>query len=276
MNIPVPPVGSGPPGNTPYGYAPSIDPGNTNTVYYSTENQGFFQSLDNGNTWARVTDLPFGSIQHINFGAGNIYAGTFGCGVWQEAKGTATSTPIVSATPTKTSSPFVSPTATRTDTASTTNSPTYTYTITITLTNTATQTDTPVPPGSTLTITPTFTQMPAALPTATCTQQPTGTFGIGPMKPYPNPINPDVTDTLNILLNLTGAVTDKITLNIYTAAFRLVRHKVFDGEDAAGGILAYDCSNLKGLAAGTYYYAVIAEKAGAKAVSADGVLVILR
>jgi hypothetical protein len=276
MNIPAPAVEGAPQGYTPYGFAPCIDPGNTNTVYYDTENQGFFQSQDNGNTWARVTDLPFGSIQHVNFGTGNIYVGCFGGGVWQKAEGTATSTPIVSATPTKTSSPNVSPTATRTYTASATSSATCTNTMTITLTNTATQTDTPVPPGSTLTITPTFTQMPASLPTGTCTQQPSGTFGIGPIKLYPNPINPDVTDDLNILLNLTGPVPDKITVNIYTAAFRLVRHKVFDAADSAGGMLAYDCSDLKGLASGTYYYAVIAEKAGAKSVSAVDVLVILK
>ncbi len=291
MNIPVPPVGSAPQGNTPYGYAPSIDPGNTNTVYYSTENQGFFQSLDNGNTWARVTDLPFGSIQHINFGAGNIYVGTFGCGVWQKAFGTATSTPVVSPTPTKTSTPIISPTQTRTDTASVTNSPTFTYTMTITQTNTPTQTDTPVPPGSTMTITPTLsatctmlsatpteTNTPTPVPaiTSSPTSEPAGPLKIGPIRLYPNPINPDATDNLNITLSLTGAVPDKITVYIYTAGFRLVRHKVFGSADFAGGILAYNCNDLKGLAAGTYYYNVIAEKAGEKSTSAADVLVILR
>ncbi len=203
MTIPVPTL-YGIPNHTPYGYAPSIDPSNPTTVYYGTENQGFFESTDDGSTWARVTGIPFSSIQHVNFGNNAAYVGTFGGGVWMQANGapaatstpsptpspttvnsptvtrtntatatsTATLTATNSATPTPTSTPTTTSTPTATNSASATSSPTPTPTLTRTMTLTATPTIT-----STATATPTLTLTPLTpLPTFTPTQTPTATL----------------------------------------------------------------------------------------------------
>ncbi len=181
MNIPVPPVQNGPTGNTPYGYAPSIDPSNPLHVYYGTENQGMFETMDGGNTWARVTDLPFGSIQHVNFGNGSYYAGTFGGGVWKKAStaSTATATPT-SPLLTHTVTSTLTPTLTRTQTFTVTPTSTPTASLTLTRTRTATftftVTDTPtITPTLTVTYSPTLTLTPTVTPTFTPTHPPTQT-----------------------------------------------------------------------------------------------------
>lgn len=185
MAIPVPAVGSGPLGNTPYGYAPSIDPGNTLTAYYGTENQGFFKTLDGGATWARVTDLPFSSIQHVNFGAGNVYVGTFGGGVWKQPwnpAATATPSPSPAAgSPSATGSP----TATRTATSSATRSPTATLTLTLSAIASLSSTASPsltssadpsqTPPSGSATVSPTVTATFSTSPTPSATPSPSAT-----------------------------------------------------------------------------------------------------
>jgi hypothetical protein len=158
-----------PPGHTPYGYAPSIGPSNPTTVYYGTENQGFFESTDEGNTWARVTTLPFSSIQHVTFGNNATYVGTFGGGVWKMANSSsATSTP--SSTPSATpSGPTPTPTSTATRTTTSTTTTTATYSATASLTPTASPTLTP-----TATITLTSTHTATSTPSSTPSNTPSG------------------------------------------------------------------------------------------------------
>jgi hypothetical protein len=172
-----------PPGHTPYGYAPSIDPSNPTTVYYGTENQGFFETTDNGNTWARVTTLPFSSIQHVNFGNNAMYVGTFGGGIWMQANGapTATATPTATSgvsTPTPTVTVSFTTTKSPTPTPSLTSTPTVTDTMTFSATPTATSSKTSTSTfTSTPTATPTVTLTPITpLPTSTPTPSPTTTF----------------------------------------------------------------------------------------------------
>jgi hypothetical protein len=125
-----------PVGHTPYGFAPSINPTTPSTVYYGTENQGFFETTNAGTSWARVTGLPFASIQHVTFGTNATYVTTFGGGVWMQAvnaaatgtvsptstwtpaSGIATATSSASPTPTLSPSPIGSATASPTATPS--------------------------------------------------------------------------------------------------------------------------------------------------------------
>jgi len=115
--------------------------------------------------------------------------------------------------------------------------------------------------------------------TNTPTTAPAGVLTIGPVKPYPNPINP-AKWPLKIAVNITPGDEDNITLKIYTAAYRLIREEIFDGtevEQVAGGIiLTCDSSELNGLSSGTYYYVVIAEKGGVKAKSRIDKIIILK
>ena len=190
MAIPVTLYGTA--GYTPYGWAPSIDPSNPTTVYYGTENQGFFESTDDGNTWARVTTLPFSSIQHVTFGNNATYVGTFGGGVWKLANNSAT-TATPTSTPTNTpSGPTNTPTRTATGspTNTATGSPTSTVTKTPTFsptsspTNspsfTATSTTSPTPAGPTSTPTSSATCSPTKTPSATATLTSTTTPTLSP------------------------------------------------------------------------------------------------
>jgi|GEM_PF-1126638 len=175
-----------PPGHTPYGYAPSIDPTNPNTVYYGTENQGFFQSTDDGNTWARVTTLPFSSIQHVNFGNNAMYVGTFGGGVWTQPNG---ATPTVTSTATplgSTSTPTKTPTATSTFTSTATSTATSTYTATASPTTSKTFTPTNSPTASS-----------TATPTCTATLTPTATTLASTSTPTPSPTTSKTFTTTN-------------------------------------------------------------------------------
>ncbi len=186
-----------PPGHTPYGYAPSINPSFPTTVYYGTENQGFFETTDDGNTWARVTTLPFSSIQHVSFGNNAMYVGTFGGGVWTQPNGatptvTSTFTPLAS-----TSTPTKTPTATSTftSTATSTSTPTYTATRTVTSTNTPTVSPTATP-------TATATASPTASPTTTPSSTSTATSTV-----TQTPITPIPTSTPTLTLTATLSPT---------------------------------------------------------------------
>jgi hypothetical protein len=189
MNMPV--------GHTPYGFAPSIDPGNTSTVYYSTENQGIFKTVDGGATWARVTGLPFVSTQRVTFDTGATYVTTFGGGVWMEAAG---NTPVN--TPSKTATPVSSVTATPTKSA------TRTYTATQTPSATDTQTQTPLTP-------PTATSTDTGSPTQTVTVNPLWTF----------------TDTATVTPAYTGTQTSTDTA-VTTATFTQTQTPTFTGTAA--------------------------------------------
>ncbi len=182
-----------PVGHTPYGFAPSIDPGNTNNVYFSTENQGLFKSPDSGLTWARVTGIPFASIQRMKFDTNFTYVTTFGGGVWKEAVGTPAATPVQTQTNTSTftatRTPVNTPTFTQTKTITATTTPaiTQTFTCTLTITETASVTGTP---------TVTDTVNPAWTVTDTPTQSPTFT------------ISDTFTQTSTVVLTLTFTASE--------------------------------------------------------------------
>jgi len=144
-----------------------------------------------------------------------------------------------------------------------------TWTLTATPTLTATQTvflSTTSTPTMTMTCTP--TPMPAAL-------------AIGPVKPYPNPYNPNTGMPLKFAVNVTTGDIDNLTLRIYTASYRLIRQQVFQGADiqeVSDGliVLQYDSSFLTSLSAGSYYYIVTAQKGGTKVRSKGDAIIILK
>jgi len=202
---------------------------------------------------------------------------TFTITVTPTSTATVSATPAISATctitasSTQTGTPSAALSGTPTPTPSVTMTQTanisMTFTMTPTLTPTITQTNTPVPPGSTMTNTPTL--------------PPAGPPAIGPIVPYPNPINPVITP-LKIMVNVTPNNIDSITLRIYTASYRLVREETFEGTgqnvaQAAGGVvLTCGMNTLGGLSSGTYYYIVTAQKGGVKARSKADTVIILK
>jgi hypothetical protein len=199
-----------PPGHTPYGYAPSIDPSNPTTVYYGTESQGFFESTDDGNSWARVTGLPFSSIQHVNFGNNTAYVGTFGGGVWELSTGGApTNTATNTATNTTTN------TSTNTATATTTNTATNTATQTTAFTNTDTQTPTQTS-SNTATSTSTDTATNTATQTSTDTSTDTATI-TGTIPPTDTPTNTATTTSTNTATNTATVTSTSTSTNTATS-----------------------------------------------------------
>src|SRR5208337_1838053 len=106
-------------------------------------------------------------------------------------------------------------------------------------------------------------QMPTVAVTMTpeATVEPTGVV-IGPIMPYPNPLNPIIWP-LKIAVQITPSDIDSITLKIYTMAYRLIKEQIFEGTEVQkigdGVILTYDGDNLRDLSEGAYYYVVIAE-----------------
>lgn len=202
-----------PPGHTPYGYAPSIDPNNPNTVYYGTENQGYFKSADDGNTWNRMTTVPFSSIQHVNFGNNAMYVGSFGGGVWMLPNTTSTPTPTAT-----TGAPTSTPTQTTTKTF--TGTPTFTPSLTPTNTATFTATFTPTNTMTTsstftlsITSTPTNSATPTLTPTDTMT--PTQSFTPTPSKTPTQTLSPTnsatITDTFTATNSETSSFTSTLT-----------------------------------------------------------------
>jgi len=152
-----------------------------------------------------------------------------------------------------------------TETMTITATPTWTATPTLTATQTVFLSTTSTP---TMTMTCTPTPMPAAL-------------AIGPVKPYPNPYNPDTGMPLKFAVNVTTGGIDNLTLRIYTASYRLIRRQVFQGADiqeVSDGliVLKYDSSYLTALGAGSYYYIVTAQKGGTKVRSKGDAIIILK
>ena len=192
---------------------------------------------------------------------------------------TNTATPTLTNTPINTSTNTVTLSATETNTPTLTQTSTKTwtatYTQTVTLTNTLTASATYTVPGATLTATniiETITQTPTTVAT--------GALTIGPVKPYPNPINPFITQYLKIAVDITPTDIDSITLKIYTVSYRLIREEIFEGTAAQviaeSGILEYNSSNLEELSDGTYYFVVIVKKGGETAVSKIDTIIILK
>ncbi len=165
-------------------------------------------------------------------------------------------------------------------TATVTMTNTVTMIETVTVTNTVTVAVTATATMTTITIATTgVTDTSTPTPVVAATMEQTGTLTIGNIKPYPNPINP-VIESLKIAVNVMPNDIDKITLRIYTVAYRLIREKTIDGTEMEkvgdGIILQYDRSNFIDFSAGTYYYVVIAEKGGLKARSKVDKIIILK
>jgi hypothetical protein len=162
----------------------------------------------------------------------------------------ATVTPTATFTRTSTPQPTASASATST------SSPTPSLTPTATSIPTETQTETPTPTDTltpTASATPTFTNTGTITLTATATEQP------GNDKPviYPNPS--DGTQPVNIHIpGRTG--TSDVTVQIFTVAFRLVQHQVFE-QVPLGTDIHVELKDKWGhpLASGLYYVVVNAE-----------------
>jgi photosystem II stability/assembly factor-like uncharacterized protein len=289
MNMPV--------GATPYGYAPSIDPGNTNTVYFGTENQGYFKTTDGGSTWARETGVPFSSIQRLTFAPNAVYVCTFGGGVWVQPSGAPVPTPSQT---TQAASPTFTPAASHTDTPSFTVTRTSTQTFTLTetgtdtpnysptMTPTITETITGTPP--TITVSPSFTGTPAATftftaqaPGITPTITPTtgisigNEFAVGDPMLYPNPYNPDKGD-LNIRIRVSG-YAKTISVRIYTMAFRRIIETTTaqTGTGDVTAVIPAASGMLSKLASGLYYLIVRGtDTSGKEAESKPVEMIILK
>ncbi len=306
MNMPV--------GHTPYGFAPSIDPGNTNNVYYSTENQGLFKSANNGATWARETGIPFASIQRVTFDTSGIYVTTFGGGVWKQPLIAPTQTQTQTATvPAITATQSKTVTATKTATSTSTNSVTSTLVLTSTSTATitetptisetvnqlwsatvtATQTETFTPPATptaaqTFTITGTITGTPWFTSTATSTEMPqiiltatavytvTVGFEIVDVNIYPNPVMSS-SGGFKLKLDCEGKPVS-IRMKIYSAAFRLIEDLSWPAGAISGN---YEVNSpqdaMKKCSNGIYYYTVtVSDAGGRQSKSRIKILIILR
>jgi len=93
---------------------------------------------------------------------------------------------------------------------------------------------------------------------------------------YPNPYNTAAAQGLVFTCNLTQSA-EKVSVSIYTSAFRLVARKEWAGSFNAGrfdgAILPQDISRLS---SGTYYYIIEAQRGEGKARARAGVMVVIR
>jgi hypothetical protein len=140
-------------------------------------------------------------------------------------------------------------------------------------------------PTFTRTVTPTSTRTPTSASTPTLTYTPTPEKQeIKDLQPYPNPVNPAKapagTIAMRIAFNINQTDVDIISIRIYTASYRLIRETVY--KDVAKTIIVsqryFDIAadTLKGLANGTYYYYITADKGGKVTRSKVDKIVILK
>jgi hypothetical protein len=153
--------------------------------------------------------------------------------------------------------------------------------VTASVTSTASTTLTVTVPSATrtLTVTATFSQTPLAL-TATSTPTPLpGTLSIKPVKFYPNPINPVKISDFIISYNFSPG-TDKVTVKIYTVAYRLIKEYVFDEPQMQQvimqGYIQCDTGRIADLSEGIYYYVVITDNQGTTQRPVVGKFIILK
>ena len=162
--------------------------------------------------------------------------------------------------------------ATATLTSTTVPSSTATATITVSKTTTGTFTSTPT---FSFTPTSTFTET-LTQPSATMTMTATQTGAVEPITVlfYPVPYDP-YTQDLNIAINLKD-VASKITINIYSSSFRLVRRVILQSIGAGKTMETINKMNFLDLANGSYYYSVNAENPNGKTTAKSGVIVIIK
>ncbi|MCE5301374.1 MAG: CIA30 family protein [Spirochaetia bacterium] len=189
------------------------------------------------------------------------------------ATATGTLTTVVTYTPTPTKTPSLIPTATSTPTLTFTNTPTTVNTATFTLTNTV------IANTTTLTITVTTGSTATSTLTPAITMTPTAAAALDVLE-IRNPIafpNPAIPSTgINIGFMPTQDC-DVVTVSIYTVSMRLVR-RISTGH-AAAMVAAHrhiDASEIRGLAAGTYYYVISGENSSGRAKSKICKMIIIK
>ncbi len=260
------------------GIAPTIDPANTNRVFLTTEAQGIYESLDAGNSWARVTGVPFSSPQRVTFDSAHstLYLGTNGGGVFKLIEPTTTVTPTYTQTLTSsmTYTCTQTPTLTQTQTCSVTSTVTLTSSQTLTPSQTLTSSMTPTV-TSTSTTTATTTQTGTVTLTLTLTPTPSGILQILRHCPYPDPVK--LSKNIFLYVEMTD-VPDTLSVKIYTISVRQVQHCILTDLSGSPNLqIVYEGNvarfaytiplTLKDgqgndLANGVYYYWLEAKKAG--------------
>jgi M6 family metalloprotease-like protein len=185
--------------------------------------------------------------------------------------GTVTRTVTMTVTQSGTATPTFTGTVTPTVTPSGTASPTFTGTVTRTVTMTVTPSRTATPSGTctitltvtptytctlTLTVTCTFTVTATHTPTTTATSD-TRPLVIDNVVIFPNPYNP-AKGGLKIAADITGTAV-KLSVRIYTAAYRLVIKEDESGSFTKGHVITVPQEKTAHFAAGIYYVAFEAE-----------------
>jgi endo-1,4-beta-D-glucanase Y len=193
---------------------------------------------------------------------------------------TATGTPTNTSTGTFTNTPV--DTATNTPVNTATNTFTSTFTATPTGTYTKTSTNTPSnTPVNTSTNTPVDTATNTTIPTVTATFTITPvTQVIDKLKPYPNPYNPALGNSLRIGFNVGRTDVDSIRIKIFTSGQRLIRNIVFDQSEAVdavkNGYVECTADAFKSLSNGTYYYRISAINNGSESKSKIDKIIIMK
>jgi hypothetical protein len=113
-------------------------------------------------------------------------------------------------------------------------------------------------------------------PTGTPTYVPAGGISIDEVTVYPCPVRKD-TDALNLLVAFSGRPA-KVTMKIYTTAFRCIREETWDaGLTYPACTLSVAAYKIATLANGTYYYIIQAEDGtGIKSNRKVQIFVVLR
>jgi hypothetical protein len=211
------------------------------------------------------------SCQDFTYTVENYYLGsTYWCMTWPNVASISYSGVTINSNTVNVN--HICPSSTDTYTVTPTNTCTITMTLTPSKTITATPTSSQVPQAASATATPTI-NIQQASPTATATpphKRP---------RPYPNPINPHRAPELIISYYFTPGI-DRVTIRIYTAAFRLVKQHVFEQAEVqqmiTQGYLSLDISELEDLSEGIYYYVIITDNQGMTERSEVDKLIILK
>lgn len=83
---------------------------------------------------------------------------------------------------------------------------------------------------------------------------------------------------MKILVDITSASVDSLTLKIYSTSFRLIEEVTFANPVIQSGsvVLSADCSNFMNLASGNYYFIIIAQAGGVTVKSQAKAVILLK